>query len=228
MSFSFAVKDLGDALDASLGALAETTARYDADGIRDVELRKILEETGNSLRRLRERLEGILAAHESRYDMVAYLNEGMRREYRGYQDYVKYVRHIRDADLARRVKEFGDSEAEHAQALAKMIRDLGGTPMVPAPELRADKPVSVLEFLEANRRDEIETIAFYRKGLDRFDDPEFCWLIGQIRADEEDHLRDLDALIEDYRRKEILIRPEPGFRWFDRYMGEPGDRPWIE
>lgn len=228
MSFSFAVKDLGDGLDASLGALEDAKGRYDADGIRDDELRAIMDEVGVSLRRLRERLEGILAAHESKYDMVAYLNEGMQREYQGYQDYTKYVRHIQDAELARRVKEFGDSEAEHAQALAKKIRDLGGRPMVPAPELRAEKAISVLEFLEENHQDEVDTIAFYEKGLGQFDDPEFCWLIGQIKADEEQHLKELNALLEEYRKKEISIRPEPGFRWFDQYMGEPGDRPWIE
>jgi rubrerythrin len=228
MTFSFAVKDLADALAAATNTLETAMGRYEADGIRDEELRGTMQEVGAALRQLRERLEGILAAHESKYDMVAFLNEGMQREYQGYQDYTKYVRHIQDADLARRVKAFGDSEAEHAQALAKKIRDLGGQPMVPAPELRADKAISVLEFLEENRKDEIETIAFYQKGLEQFDDPEFCWLVGQIKTDEEEHLKELDQLIGEYREKEISIRPEPGFRWFDQYMGEPGDRPWIE
>ena len=75
---------------------------------------------------------------------------------------------------------------------------------------------------------EKQAIAFYEEGLRKFENAEFTWLLGNIKLEEIEHLKELEKLEKEFEDKEIIVRYDPNFKWIDPYMGEPGDRAWIE
>jgi len=227
MNFSNSLQVLDRKIGSTLRAIKTSRTLYDQEGIKDPELSGTLKQISTELRKLRKSLSGILAAHAGTFEMIRYLNEALRMEYQNILDYERYVDAIEDANLAARIREFGQEERRHAHALSAKITELGGDPrFTVAHEQRPD--MTVFELLKKHHATEQEVIKYYEMGLEKFSDPAFCWLIGKIKVDEEEHLETLATMLEEYRDTAMLVRESKHFKWIDPYMGKPGDRAWIE
>ncbi len=227
MNFTNSLKALDKLIGSTLRALRESQKLYEAEGIQNEQLEKTLKKTGAELRELRKSFSAILAAHAGTFEMVRYLNEGLRMEYQTILDYERYVNVVEDATLATRLRDFGAEERRHAHALSLKITELGGEPkFTVAHERRPD--LTAFELLQQHLATEREAVKYYDMGLEKFDDPGFRWLIGKVKVDEEEHLKKLEGLIEQYRDTAVLVQESKNFKWIDPYMGKPGDRAWIE
>jgi bacterioferritin (cytochrome b1) len=227
MNFTNSLKALDRRIGSTLRALKESQARYEQEGIQNAELETTLTQCGTELRRLRKSFASILAAHAGTFEMVRYLNEALRMEYQTILDYERYVSAIEDPKLADRLREFGAEERRHAHALSIRITELGGEPkFTVAHEQRPD--MTAYELLQQHLATEQASVVYYDMGLEKFDDPGFRWLIGKVKVDEEEHVRILGTLLEEYRDTALLVQESRNFKWIDPHMGKPGDRAWIE
>ena len=102
----------------------------------------------------------------SREQMIELLNEDLAREYQAIIAYTVYSQVIKGAeytDIARELEKHAAEELTHAIKIAKQIDYLGGKPaVVPKP---VATPASPRGMLEADLRNERETVANYRQRI---------------------------------------------------------------
>src|SRR5580704_866803 len=102
----------------------------------------------------------------TREQMVQLLNEDLAREYQAIIAYVNYSQVLKGAqymDIARELEKHAGEELSHAIKIAKQIDYLGGKPaVVPKP---VATPASPRGMLEADLRNERETVANYRQRI---------------------------------------------------------------
>ena len=138
-----------------------------------------------------------------------------------------YASSIKDPVLAGDLKRFGASEGMHALLVANMVKKMGGTPQFSPPKHRRENKLSVKEMLEEHKKGEIEAIELLERGMEKFSDPEFQYFIGKIRLDEQEHLKEVEKLLKEYKDLQAIIEVTD-YRWRDDYAGNEKDRPWIE
>ncbi len=227
MNFNYSIQELNARIGDVLDALDTAQAKYCDEGIRDEDLGTTLGAVGAELEKLRERMSDRVAAHAGTYEMISYLNGALQLEYKNILEYERYVDAIDDSELAERFRRFGQEEWQHARVLSQRIADMGGEPRFEANhEIRPD--MNAYDLLREHYENEQEVVKYYEMGLERFDDPAFAWLLGKIKVEEEEHVEELKALLEEYRDTAVLVQESKTFRWTDPYMGQPGDRAWIE
>lgn len=227
MNFTNSLHLLDRRIGSALRALKQSRTLAEQEGVQDADLTATLEEIGAELRKLRKSFAAVLQAHEGTFEMIRYLNEGLRMEYQNILDYERYVSATEDSSLADRLRTFGAEERRHAHALSAKITELGGEPkFTVAHEQRPD--MTAFDLIQRHHDTEKQVIQYYEMGLEKFDDPGFRWLIGKIKVEEEEHLKELEAMLEQYRGTAILVQESKHFKWIDPYMGKPGDRAWIE
>jgi len=81
--------------------------------------------------------------------------------------------------------------------------------------------------LEEHKNGELEAIELLERGMKKFSDPEFQYFIGKIRLDEQEHLKEVEKLLKEYKDLQAMIEVTD-YRWRDDYAGDEKDRPWIE
>ncbi len=159
---------------------------------------------------------------------MEFLTEAFSLEYGTILRYKKYSTLIENKTVAKHLASFGQKEKKHANELIKLIYEMGGTPKYIFKEEKPKKILKKENVMEALINAEKKTIAFYEEGLSKFRDAEFAWLIGNLKLEEVEHLKELEKIEKEFKDKEICLRNDPDFKWVDPYMGEPGDRAWIE
>ena len=135
----------------------------------------------------------------SRGKMIELLNEDLAREYQAIIAYTVYSQVIKGAefmDIARELELHAAEELTHAIKLAKQIDYLGGRPaVIPKPVVT---PASPRGMLEADLRNERETVANYRQRIRQAEAMgEFALseALREIIVQEQEHEIDLsDAL----------------------------------
>ena len=227
MNLNTSLSELNERIRATLDAVARSRDIGRNEGVQDTTLEATLDAVHAQLETLGESICEQVAAHAGTYEMIRYLNRALETEYANVAEYERYGSVVEEAYLAGKLKDFAQEERRHANALSQKIGDLGGEPRFEmAHEIRDD--MTAFDLLSSRRDNELEVIKFYDLGLEKFDDAEFRWLIGKIKVDEDEHLRALDELLERYRDTALIVKESKDFTWSDPYMGEPGERAWIE
>lgn len=132
------------------------------------------------------------AAHVTREDLVALLNEDLAREYQAVVSYVVYSQVIKGAqymNIAAELEKHAAEELSHALILAGQIDDLGGMPVtVPKPVQTSAKAEDMLRFdLDA----ETDTIHHYRQRVKQ------CEALGEYAMAE--HIRGILVQEQDHQ-----------------------------
>ena len=227
MNFNTSLHELDRLARETLAAVEASRKLYDQEGIADPTVSDVLTGVGEQLSALRAALEGTVAASAATFDMIRFLNDALTLEYRHIIEFERYADIVEEAPLAESLRRFGAEERRHAHALSMKIIELGGVPQFSAEhELRED--MTAVELLSLHIETEERLVKLYESGLERYDDSAVCWLIGKIKVDEDDHLRRLRRLLDDYRDRAVLVEEAKNFTWVDPTMGTPGDRAWIE
>ena len=227
MNFSYSVQELNARIQDALAAVESSKKLYAEQGIKDEGVKAGLDRAESELAALQEALADALAAHSGAYEMISFLNGALKLEYQNILDYERYVGAVDDAPLATKLREFSQEEWQHARVLSQRITEMGGEPRFEA--THAARPdTTAYELLREHYEAEKNVVKYYEAGLERFDDPSFTWLLGKIKVEEEEHLAELGALLEEYRNTALLVQESKTYRWTDPYMGKPGERAWIE
>jgi bacterioferritin (cytochrome b1) len=227
MSFNVALQELHRHIGETLSALERSSKTAKQEGIEDKTVTDALEVANRELSQLRDSITRIVAENEGAFEMIGFLNEALRMEYRHIISYERYADVVTDARLADTLRTFGAEERQHAHALSMKIMELGGSPHFSGEhEVRDD--MTVLDLINLHLQTEKELMETYERGMQKFDDPGFRWLIGKIKVEEAYHIQRLTRLREKHRGDAVMIEESKSKKWVDPYMGKPGDRAWIE
>lgn len=228
MAFLIKLHEIRKRMDELERLVSEATALHKEEGIGDKEIVGVLNDIADhaapDLKKIGEWLED----KQSQIEELEFLSTGFRLEYGAVIEYRNFAARVQNPDLKKRLAEFGAEEALHADELAKLIKEKGGQLDYRIVPNKQKKELDLNYILDDFIEKEKKTIAFYQKGEEKFQSAEFCWLLGKIKMEEKDHLKDLEALKAEFENKEILVTMEPDFKWVDPLMGEPGDRAWTE
>lgn len=232
MRFAFAVRKLDGQLNEAIEQIGQCQRLYQKDGIHEPALAASLQATRESLESLRRSLSGIVAANERKFDMIAYLTEALKMEHGTVSELQSCLRVMPESPVRETLHRMLLEEKQHEEALVKRIVDLGGEPRVDLEIPPRPTSLSIADLLDQHRQRELATQRHYELGLSRFEEPEFQWILGQLNIEEKEHLKKLDELLGHVVQKDETAALVPHelreIRWVDPYMGEPGERPWIE
>ena len=228
MAFLMKMAELESNVCNTLKIADEAKSLFEKEGIGQEDLKEKLTQVSVNLKEAEKEIAKFLIDKQSVIEETEFLTEAFRIEYGTILKYRQYAALIENKEIASHFINFGKSETKHASALIKLIFERGGTPKH---IFKEEKPSENLEkegIMTVLIKAEKETIAFYENGLKKFGDAEFSWLIGNIKIEETEHLKELNKLEKEFKEKEIVLRYDPQFKWVDPYMGEAGDRAWIE
>ncbi|MBI5184161.1 MAG: ferritin-like domain-containing protein [Nitrospinae bacterium] len=228
MAFLFKLNELRKELEKLERLVKEASSLCQGEGISDPGINKILNDLSTNTASPAKELKAWLEDKQSQLEELEFLLEGFRMEYGSVLDYRKFASMIQNQDLKKKLAAYGKEEANHAVELVKFINKHGGEPDYTFVVEKGKEnwgPDKYLDFFIAQEKAAID---YYRKGEEKFQDAGFGWLIGKIKLEEKDHLKELEKLKAEFERKEVIITMDPDFHWVDPFMGEPGDRAWIE
>lgn len=228
MAFLMKIAELQKHLNRALICMDEAVNLFDKEGIGQKKLKETLTRGSEEIKNVSGEIARFLQNKQSKIEEIEFLTEAFRMEYGTILHYRKYAALIENKELAQRLIKFGKMETKHANELIKLIYKRGGTPEYSFDEEKPEKNQNKEDIIKVLVDEEKRTIAFYEEGLDSFRDADFAWLIGNIKVDEAEHLKELGKLAKEFENKEICLKHDPNFKWIDPYMGEPGDRAWIE
>ncbi len=229
MQFTFAVKKLDDRLKLTMQAIEKCKELYEQEGINEPQMLDTFEQTQKNIEELKKSLANILAANERKFDMIEFLIDALKMEHHIVAELQSYLSVISDEELRNELNKFLAEEKKHENMLAGQIRALGGDPQIQYKvAARPEEELSIIDLLVRHRQMDQQTKKHYDVGLSRFKEPEFQWILGQLAVEEERHLQELDKLIEKYREQQVLPDDLKNIKWYDPYMGKPGDRSWVE
>ena len=232
MKFTFAVKQLRDAMRQTSQKIEQCRKLYNSEDIDHSELLQMLNDADSSLKSLANTISSTVAANERKFDIIEYLADALTMEHDTI-DLLQYCTAVLPAgELRDTLNAMLKEEAEHQHALAETIRGIGGEPHIDHEVVKPAPDMNVLDLLKKHRIDEQKIHDHYETGLNRFEEPEFQWILGQLNLGEKKHLEELDRLIaeitEKYPTIDLLPDELKNAKWIDPTMGKPGDRPWIE
>lgn len=227
MQFAFLTKRIHENLKNVLDNIEDLRKLMKQDGVQEKDLIHSLDKISGNIQKEIGPLTGFLEENKSKIEILEFLNIALNMEYAGIFDYKAYLDSIDNENVQHLLRNLSEEETKHAAALSKMIREMGGKATLESYKTDYKEEISLNEILLAHKNREIESIHYYEKGLAAFNLPEIQWLIGNIKTDEEKHLKKLDSILTQLEGKNIIIRRKKE-GWIDPYMGEKGDRPWIE
>lgn len=228
MAFLMKIADLQKSINQTLSIADEAKLLFKKEGIGQKDLNDLIEKVSNDIKQSKEGIAKFLKDKQSIIEEVEFLTEAFCLEYGTILHYKMYSALIENKTVADHLARFGQMEKKHANELIKLIYKMGGTPKYLFKEKKPKKEFEKSNIMKALVEDEKKTIAFYEEGLSKFRDAEFAWLIGNLKLEEVEHLKELEKIEKEFRDKEICVRNDPDFKWVDPYMGDPGDRAWIE
>jgi bacterioferritin (cytochrome b1) len=228
MKFTYSVKVVSDKIQELEDALAVSLDLYQAEGVNDAILQAALSDVQTKMERLKRGIASVVQANEGRYAIIERLNQALRLECEAVVHARSYLPAIEEAGLANRLRECAEHGRSHISALQQQVEEFGGEAKTQVSAPQALPEMTAIEMLEQQKRKQQAVVELYEQALAEFDDPQTRWMFGNAKIDREDHLRELDELIEEYRNKGIVVKEHRVPKWVDPFMGEPGDRPWIE
>lgn len=228
MAFLMKMAELQSNVCNTLNIADEAKSLFEKEGIGQEYLKEKLTKLSVNLKEAEKEIAEFLIDKQSVIEETEFLTEAFRIEYGTILKYRQYAALIENKEIVSHFIDFGKSETKHASELIKLIFERGGTPKHIFKEEGPSENLKKEEIMTALIKTEKETIAFYEKGLEKYGNAEFAWLIGNIKIEEAEHLKELKKLKKEFEEKEIVVRCNPKFKWIDPYMGEPGDRAWIE
>jgi rubrerythrin len=228
MAFLMKMAELQRSVSNTLRIADEAESLLKKEGVGQEELREKIKQVSGNLKASEKEIAKFLEDKQSVIEETEFLTEAFRIEYETILKYRHYAALIENKEVVSHFINFGKSETNHANKLIKLIFERGGTPKHIFKEEKPDENLKKEGIITALIEGEKETIAFYENGLKKYGDSEFGWLIGNIKIEEVEHLKELKKLEKEFEEQEIAIRYNPNFKWIDPYMGEPGDRAWIE
>ncbi|HJP18441.1 MAG TPA: ferritin-like domain-containing protein [Nitrospinota bacterium] len=228
MAFLMKMSELQSNVCKTLELADEVKSLFEKEGIGQKDLKNKLTQVSVNLKEAEKEIAKFLIDKQSVIEETEFLTEAFRIEYGTILKYRQYAALIENKEIASHFINFGKSETKHASDLIKLIFERGGTPKHIFKEEKAGESLKKEGIMKALIKSEKETIAFYENGLKKFGDAEFAWLIRNIKIEEAEHLKELKKLEKEFQEKEIVLRYDPQFKWVDPYMGEAGDRAWIE
>lgn len=229
MRFTIAVKQLDDRIKETLDVVKLCKELYEQDGIDEPELKDSFEEVEKNLEGLRSKLNRILAANERTYELIGFLTQSLQMEHMIIAELQNYLQAIKsDEQLREDLHQLIVEEKRHEDAIVRQLRQLGAEPKFvhTVPEKPAVE--SIVELLLRHKGLDEKVHQHYSVGLSRFKEPEFQWILSRLALEERDHIKKLDDMIEKYKAEDVLPEDLKNIHWVDPYMGEVGDRPWIE
>tara|TARA_B100000315_G_scaffold157956_1_gene146617 strand:+ start:13061 stop:13747 length:687 start_codon:yes stop_codon:yes gene_type:complete len=228
MAFLMKMAELQSNVCNTLKIADEAMSLFEKEGIGQEDLKEKLTQVSVNLKEAEKEIAKFLIDKQSVIEETEFLSEAFRIEYGTILKYRQYAALIENKEIASRFINFGKSETKHANELIKLIFERGGSPQHIFKEEKPSESLKKEGIMTALIKAEKETIAFYENGLKKFGEAEFSWLIGNIKMEEAEHLKELKKLEKEFDEKEIVVRYNPKYKWIDPYMGEVGDRAWIE
>lgn len=220
--------ELQNSLNNTLKLTGEAVGLFKKEGIGQAGLNEKLIQVSGELNKAEKEIAEFLVDKQSVIEETEFLTEAFYLEYGTILNYRKYAAFLENKEVSSHFTRFGKEETKHANKLIKLIYERGGTPKHFFKEEKPDKDLKKEDIMTALIKAEKQAIAFYEDGLHKFGNAEFAWLLGNIKLEEIEHLKELEKLEKEFENKEIIVRYDPNFKWIDPYMGEPGDRAWIE
>lgn len=141
---------------------------------------------------------------ENRKQLLELMNQSISAEYGALFLLPQHIAQVKDEELKRQLRGIMEMELEHAEKTARIIFQLGGQPVADIPNLKPRKALK--EILDVHLEGERQAIALYSKALSITDDPQVRSILEEIRAEEEDHQRTIQAALEKYeagQRQEV-------------------------
>ncbi|HOJ50615.1 MAG TPA: ferritin-like domain-containing protein [Spirochaetota bacterium] len=174
-------------------------------------------------------LKDFVEYNKNKIEAIEFLINGFKIEYESIFNYKKYLDYITDENIKEKIKKLSDEETKHMAALSKIITNFGGiVPINITDNLDIKKgKINLKDIIDSFISAEEAGIEFYEKGLSSFNITELQWTIGNIKIEEENHLKVLKEIKNMIADKNIVIDTTVK-GWIDPYMGKPGNRPWIE
>jgi len=228
MAFLLKLNAIKKELELLRGLIEETQSIHQKDGISDQDILIPLDDLLDSIAPVKARINEWLEDKQSLIEELEFLTEGFRREYGAVLDYKQFASLVKNPELKERLAAYGREEAHHANQLTELIFKHGGTPEYIFAVSREKDGWGPEQYLDYFIDQEKEAARFYQSGEEKFQDAKFRWLLGEIKTEEKEHLKELQKLKDEFLKKEIVITMDPDFKWVDPFMGEPGDRAWIE
>lgn len=228
MNFTYSVKVVSDKIEELEQALLRSLELYESEGVNDPALHAALSDVQTTMERLKQGISNVVQANEGRYAIIHRLNQALRLECEAVIHARSFLSAIDDPGLAASIREWADHGQSHITALRQQVLEFGGEPKTEVIAPEALPEMTAVEMLEAQKEKQRAIVEVYEQALAQFDDPQTRWMFGNAKIDREDHLRELDDLLEEYSGKGLVIKEHRVPNWVDPLMGEPGDRPWIE
>jgi len=228
MPFLKKVNQIRIGLEALESLVSEAALLHKKEGIRDPEVKKILDGLATNALPYAATMRTWLEDKETQIEELEFLTGGFRMEYGTVLQYKKFASMVKNPEVRDRFLAFGQEESIHARELTKYIYQFGGEPEYTFVAEREKDDWDSGRYLDFFIEQEHAAIHYYQKGEERFQDAEFCCLIGRLKLEEKDHLKKLEGMKEEFADKEIMVKVKSDFKWVDPFMGEPGDRAWTE
>jgi len=228
MNFTYSVKIVSDKIEELEQALTRSLELYETEGVNDAALHAALSDVESTMERLKQGSSNVVRANEGRYTIIERLNQALRLECDAVVHVRAFLAAIEDTELAASIREWADHGQSHITALRQQVLEFGGEPKTDVAPPESLPEMTAVEMLQAQKQKQQAIVDVYEQALAQFDDPQTRWMFGNAKIDREDHLRELDEMIEEYEGKGLVIKEHRVPNWVDPLMGEPGDRPWIE
>ncbi len=185
---------------------------------------KLAEDIQHSLQSSHDALEREVEVNDNHYNALHYLLRILALEYHGIFEYHTHSEAIEDKTLAEKLNAFLREETQHAKEVIHTIRKLGGIPRVKIEHRHTERKISVGELLKEHEEGEKASIALLDEALHVVTDPEYSYLFGKLKLDEEEHLKKVQELQKAYEESKLMISIRPHFE--DTPLRE--ERPWVD
>ncbi len=226
MPFKMSIASLKETLEVEKELIKSTLEQMESENIHETAVKNLLSKLQTDITSFVTKIKADFEDGLKEYDMVKYLNNMLKLEYKGIFDYNYYASLATDKELADRLREFGAVEIQHAQMIIDKIRALGAKPKIPGAAKRA-KYTDVLEMLKEHAAAEKEAIELCEEGVKIFTDPEFQWLLGTIRVDEISHQRVIKELVKKFENVQMVFKIQEKYNP-PKEINFKSDEPWTE
>ncbi len=226
MPFKISVAALKETLEAQKLLIDSALAEMTKENIEAAAVKSLLEKLDGDIDSFVSKIQEDYSDGLKEYDMVKYLNNMLEIEYSGIFDYNYYAARVSDESLADKLREFGAMELEHAHLLTRKIKKLGAIPVTPGAHERK-KHTSIVAMLKEHAKGEQEAVKLCEEGVKMFTDPEFQWILGTIRVDEQSHQKEIKELIKKFENVEMVFSIQEKYNP-PKDIDYDSDEPWIE
>ncbi len=220
MALKTAEHDIADIL-KRIGKI-ETLIEKNPEAAHFSKLVKTLQE---NLQSSHKALEEEVEVNDNHYNALHYLLRILGLEYHGMFEYHSHSEAIEEPELAKKLNRFLHEEVKHANEVVKTIRKLGGVPRVSIEGSQSERKISVGELLQEHEEAERASIELLDEAMQAVTDPEYSYLFGKLKLDEQEHLKLVKELQKEYEESELMVSIRPHFT---DAPSKDEERPWVD